>query len=69
MSTLKTQYNNYLIENPTSNLTYDEWMNQIWVPRITDNFQIGPDGAFENDDISDWDITLLDGLEDDDWEE
>lgn len=44
---------------------------EIWAalidvdPIISDNFQIGPDGAYEaDDDISDWDDTLLDGLED-----
>lgn len=68
MSTLITQYQNYLIKNPTSKLTYDEWMEQVWQPIITDNFQIGPDGAFEyeEDNINDWDITLMDGLEDED---
>jgi hypothetical protein len=34
-------------------------------PYVSDDFQIGPDGAFEySDDISDWDNTLMDGLED-----
>jgi hypothetical protein len=39
MSTLQTQYKNYLQENPTSKLTYDEWMEQIWTSYIR-NFQI-----------------------------
>jgi hypothetical protein len=65
MATLQTQYEHYLTENPTSKLTYNEWLTQIWEPVISDNFQIGPDGAFEyDDDFSDWDITLIDGLED-----
>ena len=56
---------NYLLENPTSTLTYDEWLDQLWSPIISDNFQIGPDGAFEwDEDMKDWDNTLLDGLED-----
>jgi hypothetical protein len=38
MSTLQTQYKNYLQENPTSELTYDEWMEQVWTSRIT-NFK------------------------------
>ena len=38
MATLETQYQNYLKENPTSKLTYDEWMEQIWTSRIT-NFK------------------------------
>ena len=34
-------------------------------PFVSDNFTIGPDGAFEADDnVSDWDSTLMDGLED-----
>ena len=66
MATLETQYQNYLKENPTSKLTYDEWIDRVWHPTISDNFQIGPNGAYEHkdDDISDWDVTLMDGLED-----
>ena len=73
MTTLESQYKNYLLENPTSTLTYDEWLDQLWSPIISDNFQIGPDGAFEwvdehysseNEEMKDWDNTLLDGLED-----
>ena len=65
MTTLESQYKNYLLENPTSTLTYDEWLDQLWSPMISDNFQIGPDGAFEwDEDMKDWDNTLLDGLED-----
>lgn len=43
-------------------------------PYVSDDFQIGPDGAFEyiedeidEDEIDDdeiWDVTLLDGLDD-----
>jgi hypothetical protein len=57
MATLETQYKNFLIENPTSKLSYDEWMNQKFSvisevianfkPMVSDNFQIGPDDAFE----------------------
>jgi hypothetical protein len=65
ITTLKKLYQNYLKENPASTLTYDEWLDQVWQPYISDDFQIGPDGAFEDtDDISDWDNTLMDGLED-----
>ncbi len=34
-------------------------------PYVSDDFQIGPDGAFEytDDEISEWDGTLMDGLE------
>ena len=58
MATLQTQYKNYLQENPTSELTYDEWMEQVWTSYIR-NFQID-----YKEDLSDWDVTLLDGLDD-----
>ena len=58
MSKLQTQYKNYLQENPTSELTYDEWMEQVWTSYIR-NFQID-----YKEDLSDWDVTLLDGLDD-----
>jgi len=40
-------------------------------PYISDDFQIGPNGAYEHieDEIDDneiWDVTLLDGLNDED---
>jgi hypothetical protein len=35
-------------------------------PRVSDDFQIGPDGAYEYDD---WDKTLMDGLEYESWDE
>jgi hypothetical protein len=68
MSTLQTQYKQWLQENPDQQLTYDEWFSK-WgelngLPIISDNFQIGPDGAFEwDEDMEDWDNTLTDGLE------
>jgi hypothetical protein len=34
MSTLKTQYKNYLKENPNSKLTFEEWQIQIHIPII-----------------------------------
>jgi hypothetical protein len=34
MSTLQSQYNTYLTENPASELTYDEWHQQVWSPAI-----------------------------------
>lgn len=70
---LESQYKQWLTENPDQQLTYDEWFKQWgkinnlpidFEPFISDDFQIGPDGAFEySDDIEDWDNTLLDGLE------
>ena len=70
---LESQYNQWLLENPDQPLTYDEWFKQWgkinnlpidFEPFVSDDFQIGPNGAFEySDDIEDWDNTLLDGLE------
>ena len=58
MATLQTQYEEYLKKVPTSKLTYDEWMEQIWTSYIR-NFQID-----YKEDLSDWDVTLSDGLDD-----
>ncbi len=70
---LESQYKQWLTENPDHYLTYDEWFKQWgkinnlpidFEPYVSDDFQIGPDGAFEySDDIEDWDNTLSDGLE------
>ena len=70
---LESQYNQWLLENPDQPLTYDEWFKQWgkinnlpidFEPFVSDDFQIGPNGAFEySDDIEDWDNTLSDGLE------
>lgn len=68
MATLETQYKNYCTNNPTIKLTQIEWFKNVLSPMvnkisfISDDFQIGPDGAYE--DNSDWDITLEDGLDD-----
>lgn len=49
MSTLQTQYKKYLKDNNllVENVTYDYWLDNIFVPFISDDFQIGPDGAYE----------------------
>jgi hypothetical protein len=54
-------------------LNYDTIMNFSVIndglenePYISDDFQIGPDGAYEyteEDELKDWDVTLNDGLE------
>ncbi len=60
MATLETQYKNYITSNPDSTLSFEEWKNnfsQIYgldshlKPFISDDFQIGPDGAFENEEL------------------
>ena len=62
MADLKTQYREFLKNNPKSKYSYDEWMDKYWEPtkRIED-FNI--DKCISIDDESTWDITLLDGLE------
>lgn len=58
MATLETQYKNFMMENPASILTYDEWMEKKSSelsevisksqPNILDNLQIGNDYDFGN---------------------
>ena len=66
MSTLRTQYQNYLKENPEYTFTFEEWSDwkfsnielppphglQKEPPYISDDFQIGPDGAYEHIEYS-----------------
>lgn len=57
MATLQTQYKNYLKENPNSNITFEEWEKNIFLEKLKSGLELG-------DDFSDWDVTLMDGLED-----
>jgi len=79
--TLESQYKRFLLENPDSELTYEEWLKEPYIfkfrnipegfePTVSDDFMIGPDGAFEynEDDFKDWDTTLMDGLENEPYE-
>ena len=52
MSTLETQYKNWLLKNLNSQLTYVNWLEKF--------------NEIHNlpSDMSDWDVTLMDGLED-----
>lgn len=56
MSTLKRQYKIYIKQNPNSNLSYEEWEKNF-----LENLKLGMELG---DDFSDWDVTLMDGLED-----
>jgi thymidylate synthase len=52
MSTLQTQYQQWLQENPDQQLTYEQWFSK-WgeinsLPIVSDDFQIGPNGAYEH---------------------
>lgn len=64
MSTLQTQYQNYLKENPESLFTFEEWSDWKF-----SNMELPPphDGLRPLDEyaeeLSDWDVTLMDGLE------
>ena len=59
MSTLQSQYEAFIEANPTkSHWTYDRWLewHSAWLgetirnidPKVSDDFQIGPDGAYEH---------------------
>jgi len=52
MSTLETQYKNWMLKNPNNKITYVEWLESF--------------NEIHNlpSDMSDWDVTLNDGLED-----
>ena len=57
MGPFKEEYNNYLKSNPESTYTYDEWVLNVFLPSFE---QYGAD----TEDMEIWDVTLLDGLED-----
>ena len=57
MEVFKTEYDNYLKSNPDSKYTYDEWVVNIFLPTFKQY-------EADQEDMSIWDITLLDGLED-----
>lgn len=58
MATLQTQYQNYLKKNP--HISYDEWLDDLSKrfltiikhdePKVSDDFQIGHNGAYEHSD-------------------
>ena len=55
MATIETQYKNFLIDHPDSRLTFDEWKSTVFS-------ELFLKGLSESDDLTDWDITLNDGL-------
>jgi hypothetical protein len=57
MTKLETQYKNYLESNPDSKYTYGEWMDNVFLKTLKKY-------VAEQEDMSVWDVTLLDGLED-----
>jgi hypothetical protein len=71
---LETQYQNWLVDNPNEKITFIEWVKNFsqiknlpedCVSHVSDDFQIVSDGEHEYnyDEMSDWDVTLMDGLE------
>jgi len=56
MLKLETQYSNFITENPQSKWTFEECWDVTLMdglenePYISDDFQIGPDGAYEHRD-------------------
>jgi len=72
---LESQYRQWLAENPGHYLTYDEWFSkwgeinnlpidaEPYIPFISDDFQIGPNGAYERVG-NDLDIAYQDLLQD-----
>ena len=70
MSSLQTQYQNYLKENPESSFTFEEWSDwKFSNPEIPPPHNgLRPFDEYDYslkviDDLSDWDVTLMDGLE------
>jgi hypothetical protein len=64
--TLESQYKEYLQDNPDSSYTFDEWKEKVVRPILEAFIQ---ELEKFKDDIKDWDATLMDGLEDEPWEE
>jgi hypothetical protein len=74
MSTLEKQYQNWLLENPTEQIIFVEWLKKFdgikSLPDLTKkvsnnskikNFKYDDDYL---DDLKEWDVTLMDGLDD-----
>jgi hypothetical protein len=67
MATLETQYKNFLSDNPDSKITFEEW-EKIWTSKYVNTVSgieeyIHNINNWRGSDLSDWDVTLMDGLE------
>jgi hypothetical protein len=65
MSTLEQQYKYYLKDNPESTYTFDEWKEKVFHPMLESFVR----ASLDDEDLKDWDNTLMDGLEDLPYEE
>ena len=62
---LEDQYKEYLKNNPESKYSFDEWFLKVWEPKNNEYLNVGEDGKLTYlEDMSIWDITLMDGLGD-----
>lgn len=50
MSYLETQYEEYLNEHPNSILTFDEWLEYFWEPKISKNSKMKDESKYGDDD-------------------
>jgi hypothetical protein len=64
--TLESQYKQYLEDNPSSTYAFDEWKEKVFHPMLESFIRLSYDYDRE---LEDWDNTLMDGLEDEPWEE
>jgi hypothetical protein len=65
--TLESQYEQYKKDNPDSTFSFDEWKEKIFHPMLENFVRISYD--FDKEELKDWDVTLMDGLEDLPYEE
>jgi hypothetical protein len=65
--TLEQQYEKYKKENPDSSYTFDEWKEKVFHPILENFMRISYD--FDKEELSDWDVTLMDGLDENPYEE
>jgi hypothetical protein len=75
MSTLEKQYQNWLLENPTEQIIFVEWLKKFdgiksspdLTKKVSNNSKI-KNFKYDDDyldDLKEWDVTLMDGLDDD----
>jgi hypothetical protein len=65
--TLEQQYKQYLQDNPYSTYSFDEWKEKVFHPMLESFIRLSYD--YDKEEWEDWDATLMDGLEDEPWEE